>query len=227
MPGLSVLVLDGEQRITAVAGAVPVEGTVLVGRPVGDAFAPDARAAVLPAVAEALAGTATTVLLPDDDQGGLEVRCRPVGGGHPGAVCLVQDLAAQADTSLLLEATRAFEITFRHSPIGQGLLSRSGRWLRVNGALSELVGRSADDLVGAEMGETLHPEDRDAERERLRRLVDGPDDHHVVRARFLRADGRAVHTHTRMTRITDDGGTVRGFVAQVVDAAAWKRFSGR
>ncbi|MEV4423276.1 PAS domain S-box protein [Patulibacter sp. NPDC049589] len=139
-------------------------------------------------------------------------------------MCLVRDLEAQGDAALLAEATRAFEITFRHSPIGQGLLSRTGRWLRVNGALAELLGRDDDDLVGADASDALHPDDRQAVRERLRRLVDDADDHYVVGARYLHADGSVVRTHTRITRIADGEGTARGFVAQVVDAKAWRRF---
>ena len=52
------------------------------------------------------------------------------------------------------------------------------------------------------------------------------DDHYVVGTRFLHVDGHVVRTHTRMTRITDEDEIARGFVAQVVDAAAWRRFRG-
>ncbi|CAB4937051.1 unannotated protein [freshwater metagenome] len=136
----------------------------------------------------------------------------------------MRDLELLGGGTLLVEAQRAFEITFRHSPIGQGLLSRTGRWLRVNGALAELLGRPEEELVGAEAVDAMHPEDRAEERERLIGLVEGAEDHYVVGTRFLHVDGHVVRTHTRMTRIADEDGLTRGFVAQVVDAAAWRRF---
>lgn len=228
-PGLSVLVFDAELRIRSVAGLDPAaaDGAILIGRPVVHAFALVARRPLAAALAAALQGEERTLALPDEHgEPRLQATCRPAGPGLPGGVCVVRDLEAQSGGTLLIEAQRAFEITFRHSPIGQGLLSRTGRWLRVNGALAELLGRPADSLVGAEAVEAMHPDDRDGERERLHRLVDGTDDHYVVGTRFVHVDGHVVRTHTRMTRITDEDGVARGFVAQVVDAAAWRRFRG-
>ena len=230
-PGLAVFVFDADLRITATAGVSAErpdeDAPVLVGRHVVQAFPVVARRLIAGALAGALAGEERTVALPGDDgQVELEATCRPVGPGLPGGVCVVRDLASRGAGTLLVEATRAFEITFRHSPIGQGLLSRTGRWLRVNGALAELLGRPAEQLVGGEAVESLHPDDRADERDRLDRLVAGRDDHYVVGARFVHADGHVVRTHTRMSRIADDDGAVRGFVAQVVDAAAWRRFRG-
>jgi PAS domain S-box-containing protein len=189
------------------------------------AFPLAARRPLAAALTSALEGTERTVLLPDaEGEERLEATCRPAGAGLPGGVCVVRDLELLGGGTLLVEAQRAFEITFRHSPIGQGLLSRTGRWLRVNGALAELLGRPEEELVGAEAVDAMHPEDRADERERLIGLVDGAEDHYVVGTRFLHVDGHVVRTHTRMTRITDEDGLARGFVAQVVDAAAWRRF---
>src|SRR3954464_6305861 len=77
-------------------------------------------------------------------------------------IALLKDLAASAVTEIELRREMArrrqaeqgrrdteeqFHSTFEQSGIGMGVISSDGRWLRVNRALSEMLGATPDELV--------------------------------------------------------------------------------
>ena len=64
-----------------------------------------------------------------------------------------------------------------------------GRFLVVNPALEEFLGRSADDLRASSGPAVTHPHDRETERKLLADLLAGDIPSYRLRKRFLRPDG--------------------------------------
>jgi diguanylate cyclase (GGDEF)-like protein/PAS domain S-box-containing protein len=73
----------------------------------------------------------------------------------------------------LQESEEFFRLTFSQAAIGMALLSRDGRFLRVNGKLSRIVGYSEIELLQRFVDQVTHPDERDEDRALLRRLVAG------------------------------------------------------
>lgn len=139
-----------------------------------------------------------------------------------GCMTVTRDVTRQhQDAQLLGELTDVFETALDRAPTGQALLSPTGRWLRVNDALGGLLRRYEDDLLGTDVLDTTHPEDRDREAALLREVQAGHADGYELEKRVLRGDGTTLRVYARMSPIRTVEGAVRGFVAHVVDADRW------
>jgi diguanylate cyclase (GGDEF)-like protein/PAS domain S-box-containing protein len=123
------------------------------------------------------------------------------------------------------EAQERFRSTFEHAPIGMALTSLDGRFVRVNRALAQMVGRAEDQLDGASMLALTHPHDREAAHEAMRRLVTGEDPNPRLEQRFVHADGRPVWVALTVSLVRDPQGHPLYAMSQVEDVTE-RRASG-
>ena len=86
----------------------------------------------------------------------LDASVRVLAGGA--LLCVLRELDRYAPT--LLDAA------FDAMPIGMALFNTDGEYVRVNGALCTLLGRSEAQLLGMRDQEFTHPEDRQSRRRR-------------------------------------------------------------
>ncbi|HEX6104422.1 MAG TPA: PAS domain S-box protein [Gemmatimonadales bacterium] len=140
-------------------------------------------------------------------------------------VALLQDLAACAVTEIEFGARRGDhgeEPPHRHGnggppgdlPLDQagmplGLVSADGRWVRVNPALADLLGRSPADLAGGLAEEATHPDDRAADREALRLLLVGECASYTGEKRCVRSTGEVVWVLATVTALPASSGARR------------------
>ena len=122
-------------------------------------------------------------------------------------IVLLQDLAASVVTEIelrseiaerrqaeqtLRESKEQFHSSFEESGIGMALISMDGRWLRVNRAVTEILGRSADDLLGLPVESAAHPDDVATHREAMRLLLAGECRTYTMEKRYVRPSGQVV-----------------------------------
>jgi PAS domain S-box-containing protein len=150
----------------------------------------------------------------------LDAPLKRNGGSIP-APPPTDPLGEGVDRRLFAELAEAFEVSFTRSPTGQALVSPSGRWLRVNGALERLLGRDADGLIGTDVRDLGFPDDADAEARLHTAVVRGERQRYTARRQLIRADGSPVRIEAEMTAIRGEGGELRGFLAHVVAADVW------
>lgn len=81
---------------------------------------------------------------------------------------------------------------YEQAHVGIGLTDQDGRFLRVNAELCALAGASADQLLGRSFAEYTHPEDRQSDFERYKRLWAGELEPYRHEKRVLRPDGSLV-----------------------------------
>ena len=117
----------------------------------------------------------------------------------------------------LATAEELFRGAFDGSPIGMALTDDAGCIVRVNGALSELTGRTAKELGGMRFDALTHPVEDDYDRRAVAALLSGAQAHYKVEARFLHASGAAIWVSLQATTINDDAGAARRFLVQVQD----------
>jgi len=114
-----------------------------------------------------------------------------------------------------------FESAFELAPTGVALIGMDGRFLRVNRALCEMLGRPADELAGSTSAPFTHPDDRPATENAYSHLRDAGTTL-AVEKRYLRPDGEVVwaSTHGQTVKSPDD--EARYIVSHFLDVTAVK-----
>ncbi|TGD88314.1 sensor domain-containing diguanylate cyclase [Mycolicibacterium sp. CH28] len=90
------------------------------------------------------------------------------------------------------EALRLLQVSMANAPFGKAVLTTSGRALMVNPALCQLVGLTADELMGASCRDLVHPDDLDAAIEEHRQLLSGEAAQISSERRYIRRDGSTI-----------------------------------
>jgi PAS domain S-box-containing protein len=132
-------------------------------------------------------------------------------------------LELQRKSAELRESEERFRTAFEDAPIGMGLSSIDGRWIEVNSALCELLGRSPEQLIDQPLWQLAHPADRERERDAWRRLLRDKPRLEQSEKRFLRHDGEVVHALVNVSLTMDARGEPVGYVWQVVDVTEQRR----
>ncbi len=65
----------------------------------------------------------------------------------------------EEQSAALSESEERFRTAFDHAPIGIALVSPSGQWLKVNRALSDLLGYSEEEFLAVDFQSMIFPED--------------------------------------------------------------------
>ncbi|HEX7094377.1 MAG TPA: EAL domain-containing protein [Acidimicrobiales bacterium] len=92
----------------------------------------------------------------------------------------------------LSESKERFRRAFEAAPIGMLLVASDGRIIAANEAFARMLGRCVDELVGASVESTTHPDDVEAEQRRIRELLESDAATAQWEKRLVRADGRQV-----------------------------------
>ncbi|MCB8822929.1 PAS domain-containing sensor histidine kinase [Microvirga rosea] len=122
----------------------------------------------------------------------------------------------QADEALQ-ESQQRLAVTYEQAPIGIAEMDAAGRFVRVNPALSAIIGYTPEELVGRSFIELTHPEDHDDDAEQYARQVRGEIAHYSVQKRFLRKDGGIVFVNVLSSSVLDRQGQFRYGVRVVQD----------
>jgi diguanylate cyclase (GGDEF)-like protein/PAS domain S-box-containing protein len=104
-------------------------------------------------------------------------------------------------------ALAAVEAAFSQSPVGQCITGQDGTLLRVNAAFCQLLGRSAEDLVGSTWAGLTHPDDVEMSRRELRRLAAGTTREVTGAKRYLLPGGEVLRAMVNVSVVEVDGQT--------------------
>jgi len=123
----------------------------------------------------------------------------------------------------LEESEQRFRTAFANAPSGMALVSTDGRFLQVNRALANMLGRAHSELAGSQWGSIVHPEERAEDHQALRELVEGERTVYRAERRCLHADGRALAVALSVSPTTGEAGGVQQLIAQVEDVTDRQR----
>jgi diguanylate cyclase (GGDEF)-like protein/PAS domain S-box-containing protein len=139
-------------------------------------------------------------------------------------LCIVREVRGR---DLLDESRRYLDVAFESAPIGMALFNTDGQYERVNQALSALLGRGAEELLGRRDQEFTHPDDRAADLQAAERILRGDVHSHQTEKRFLRPDGSVVWAIANMTFLRDGDGRPLCWLGQFQDITQRKLDEGR
>src|SRR4051812_48425728 len=123
----------------------------------------------------------------------------------------------------LRAAEQLFRRAFDDAPIGMALIDLEGRWLRLNRALSQMLGRTEQDLRAVRLSEISHPDDERVDRPLVQEVVAGRRRSYAIEKRFIHADGRIISTLMHVSLMHGDGERPLYFLCQLVDMTERRR----
>jgi PAS domain S-box-containing protein len=130
----------------------------------------------------------------------------------------------QAAEDSLRESAATFRAMFDVSSVGKiEVEPESGRFLRANAAMCKFVGYSEAELLARTVWDITHPDDRERDREPIRRLLAGESTAFDVEKRYIRKDGSAVWARTTVNVIRDESGRPVRNMAVIQDLNARKQ----
>jgi diguanylate cyclase (GGDEF)-like protein/PAS domain S-box-containing protein len=165
LPEATVLVVDEELVVRQIAGAGAVRQGLsgAEGRPLSDLSRSENMAVLVPLIEDAFAGregTAEVLATATGTEHEITVTPLPDDADGRRALILARDVGAEREREkALLQANRRTERLFADAPHGVAVLDTAGSIVRVNAALSELLGRAPGDLVGRHLSALSAPGD--------------------------------------------------------------------
>lgn len=110
-----------------------------------------------------------------------------------------------------------FRRAFGNAPIGMALVTREGRWLRVNDSVCRMLGYSEAELLTTDFQSLTHPDDLTADLELASRLRAGEIETYSLDKRYFHRSGRIVHASLHVSFVGDKPGRPGYFVSQIMD----------
>jgi len=111
-------------------------------------------------------------------------------------VVALRDLSERRQAARALgESEERFEAVFEENPIGLAILASDYRFLRVNDALSRMLGYDAGELASLSLADISRLEDAEVDRERSRQLVSGERRGHDMERWLVAKDGEMRRGH--------------------------------
>ncbi|MGZ8752233.1 MAG: PAS domain S-box protein [Acidimicrobiia bacterium] len=226
-----VFVIDGDTTIRSVNGAI----RRVLGFPPADLIGSSALGLVHPddlgSAAESLVGTAGTAEGPRPP---IVIRAATADGSWRRLEIVANNLLADeriraitivarevatdtADERARRATERRLDAAFDGASIGMALIGPGGRFLRVNPALCQLLGFTADELIARAASDLAHPEELDEGLDALVAIATGAVEAFEGERRMRRRDDTYVWVRMAISLVRDDAGAPLYFATQVID----------
>ena len=99
------------------------------------------------------------------------------------------------------------------------LVDRDFRYIWLNDALGEMLGRDVDELIGESFMSVSHEADAEVDLRLSQRLFAGEIDHFNMRKRYIKDDGSVVVADLIACAVVDEDGVARSGFASLVPVA--------
>ncbi|MGH7451160.1 MAG: PAS domain S-box protein, partial [bacterium] len=155
----------------------------------------------------------------------VEIRVSHINYDNKSALLLhVRDITERKQVEeALREARERFRSAFENAPNGMALVGIDGRFLQVNRALCELLGRTDEELLGTSFQAITYPDDLDVDLLHFHAMLKGERRTYRTEKRYLHADGHVVWALLSTALITDTRGQPLHFVSHIQDISERKR----
>ena len=136
---------------------------------------------------------------------------------------LTEERRAAADR---VTAEEPLALAFDNAPIGMSLAAMDGRFLRVNAPLCEMLGYSAEELIGKSLFDVTAADDR-ATAEKMLAAAAGPEPVPVVTKRSVRKDGSEIWVEIHVSVVRGADGGPQHVLCQILDVTARRQLEQR
>lgn len=151
----------------------------------------------------------------------IDFSLKPSRDAHGEVIMIVPegyDITEQVRAQAELDTReRLFRATFDDAPIGTAIVGLDGRWMEVNPALCRMLGYTEAALLQRTFQDITHPDDLDADLDRVQRLLDGHDQHYQIEKRYFHASGHTIMASLDVTLVRDQNEIPICFLSQIQD----------
>lgn len=127
----------------------------------------------------------------------------------------------------LAASEERFRYAFEQMAVGIAHIAPSGRFLRVNQKLCDIVGYTRDELITESFQDITHPDDLDADLAQVRQVLAGEIRTYSREKRYLRKDGRIIWINLTVSLVRKADGRPDYFIAVAEDIDARRRAENR
>src|SRR5215203_5276963 len=106
---------------------------------------------------------------------------------------------------------------FEYSAIGMTLVSPSGKFLKVNKALSKMIGYSEQEILSTSFQTITHPDDLEPDLELVRKTLNGEIDGYRMEKRYFHKKGNIIWVHLSVSMVRDNQNQPLFFISQIED----------
>jgi PAS domain S-box-containing protein len=157
----------------------------------------------------------------------VEAFCRLVDSAISARTNCKEAQACLADTEAQLTLTRdsqaPFRATFENAAVGIVHVAPDGRLLRVNEALSRILGYPVDELLTKSLQDVTYPDDLAADLARVQLIREGKLDSYEIEKRLLRKDGVIIWARKSAGCVRKGNGSIDYFVSMIEDISGRKQ----
>ncbi|MGA7326292.1 MAG: PAS domain S-box protein, partial [Rhodomicrobium sp.] len=140
-------------------------------------------------------------------------------------ISVVEDISEKkrADNALR-ESEERFRGIYEHAATAIAITDMRGRLQSCNPAFTAMLGYSEHELRQLDFRTLIHPEDRDANLQQVRRLISQEIPSFEIVNRYLGKDGKVIWAHKHCSVLRDAYGRASSIIALVTDITARKRY---
>jgi PAS domain S-box-containing protein len=154
----------------------------------------------------------------------LEISVKKIDGDH--------NLAIGRDLTGLREAQKQVAISestlrgaFENSAIGMALVAPDGKWLKVNKALSNMLGYSPDEMMAMAFNDITYPDDKEEGIQFMRDATHTPANLYRAEKRYITRGGGHIWVNVNVSSVRDERGQLLYFVTQTEDITEKKKIT--
>jgi diguanylate cyclase (GGDEF)-like protein/PAS domain S-box-containing protein len=163
-------------------------------------------------------------LRPDGEVRWMTVRAVALqdgGGAHVGYFAEYEDVTGRhVAEERMRDSERRFERVFDEAGAGMMLIGLDGIIQKVNRAVCELFDGAPEQLVGADIADFMHPDERPVAAGQFAALVRGERDSYQRDGRYRDLDGTDGHGSVTVALVRDDDGDAQYAIVQLQDITA-------
>lgn len=124
---------------------------------------------------------------------------------------------------VLRESEERFRNAFENSAIGMALVSKDGKWVKVNRALCNIVGYSEEELLLKTFQEITHPDDLNIDLAYVHRMLSKEIRYYDMEKRYFHKDGHIVWILLNVSMVYGATDEPPYFISQIQDITGRRR----
>jgi diguanylate cyclase (GGDEF)-like protein/PAS domain S-box-containing protein len=128
-----------------------------------------------------------------------------------------------AINELLQESEARFYETFDHAPIGMALVSLSGKWLKINQALCDMVGYTEDELLSLSFQALTHADDFQVDQTFVQLVLADQIKKYQMETRYFHKHGHIVPIMLHASLVRHADGSARYFILRIENLTQRKK----
>jgi len=115
------------------------------------------------------------------------------------------------------KSKESFKSYFENGPVGMCVNNSDNAWSEINQEFCRLVGYEKEELLAMNWEKITHPDDIEANRILIQKVMDGELDHFKLDKKYIRKDGAIIHATLSLVAIRNPDGTVNHVIVSFID----------